>query len=207
MKSSTSWSAAPKVEFLSLARRALAAQGVAMALPSTLHRFELDLSDVDRGVYESLEFRIAKHPSETTEYALVRVLAYALEYRPELEFGPGLSTSDEPALSVVLPTGEIDLWLDVGGPSADRLHKASKRAKDVVVYTHRDPASLRQEWDGKRIHRREDIRVVSVPRALLRELSSSFGRTNAWSVLRTEGVVYVTCGGETREWTPEFGGL
>ena len=178
-----------------------------MALPSTLHRFELNLSDVDRGVYETLEFRIAKHPSETTEYALVRVLCYALEYRADLEFGPGLSNSAEPALSVTTPVGEIELWIDIGGPSADRLHKASKRARKVVVYTHRDLHSLQQEWAGKRIHRRDEIRVVRVPRPLLRDLSPGFGRTNDWSVLRTEGVVYVTCGGETREWTPEEGGL
>jgi uncharacterized protein YaeQ len=105
------------------------------------------------------------------------------------------------------PGGDIDLWIDIGAPSAERLHKAAKRANQLVVYTHRDIQALRQDWEGKRIHRRDEIRVVSVPRSLLRELAPSFGRTNQWSVLRTEGLVYVTCGGETREWTPEVGGL
>lgn len=178
-----------------------------MALPSTLHRFEIDLSDVDRGVYESLSFRIAKHPSETAEYALVRVLAYALEYRPELEFGPGLCNADEPALCVRSPTGAIEQWIDIGGPSAERLHKAGKLAESVVVYTHRDAQLLRRDWAGKRIHRGDHVRVVEVDRRVLERLAEELGRNNAWTILRNDGLVYVTIGDVTEEVVVEVGGL
>lgn len=178
-----------------------------MALPSTLHKFELQLSDVDRGVYETLSFRIAKHPSETSEYALVRVLAYALEYSPELEFGPGLCNADEPALSTSSATGRLELWIDIGGPSAERLHKASKQAESVVVYTHRDAELLRKDWSGKRIHRAEQIRVVEVDRRVLQDLAAELGRNNDWTVLRNDGVVYVTVDGVSREMPLVVGGI
>lgn len=170
-----------------------------MALPSTLHRFELGLSDVDRGVYEQLEFRLAKHPSETSEFAIVRLLAYALEYEEGLEFGPGLYEADEPALSKLDAYGSIEKWLDIGGPSAERLHKASKKSGCVVVYTHRDVLHLQQDWSGKKIHQREEIRVISIPLKLVRAVVPCLGRNNQWDILRTEGILYITAGGETFE--------
>ena len=163
-----------------------------MALPSSLHRFTVDLSDVDRGVYEQLEFRLVRHPSETVAFALVRVLAYALEYTPELAFGRGIGAADEPALSSPNAHGGIGVWLDVGAPSADRLHKASKLADAVVVYTHRPLEHVQREWASRTIHRAEDIRVVFVPPELIDPLEPTLDRNNAWQVLRTEGVVYVT---------------
>ncbi|MFT6397754.1 MAG: hypothetical protein ACJAYU_002509 [Bradymonadia bacterium] len=174
-----------------------------MALPSTLHRFELGLSDVDRGVYEQLEFRIAKHPSESADFALVRLLAYALEYEEGLEFGPGLYEATEPALSKRDMHGTIEKWVDIGAPSADRLHKASKKAGSVVVYSHREMNHLEQDWSGKKIHQKEDIRVVLIPRKLIRAVTPSLGRTNRWDLLRTEGILYITAGGETHEGTVE----
>lgn len=179
-----------------------AGAGVALALPSTLHRFSVDLSDVDRGVYEHLDFRLARHPSETVAYALVRVIAYALEYRERLEFGPGLCRGDEPALLVPGDHGSIDTWIDVGAPSADRLHKANKHADSVVVYTHRDLEFLRREWASRPIHQAEHIRVVAVPHPLLDALETTFGRGNAWTVLRSDGVLYVTVGDDT--WSGEI---
>ncbi len=168
-----------------------------MALPSSLHRFTIDLSDVDRGVYEQLEFRLVKHPSESTEYALVRVIAYAMEYAEFLEFGPGLCESEVPALSTMNEHGGIGVWLDIGGPSADRLHKATKAADQVIIYTHRDLEPLYKEWSSRSIHQAESIRVVHVPRPLLRDLSPTLDRNNAWTLLRTEGVLYVTVNDET----------
>lgn len=168
-----------------------------MALPSSLHRFTIELSDVDRNVYDTLEFRLVRHPSETVQYALVRVLAYALEHGPTLEFGPGLCKGDEPALRETNDHGGVGLWLDVGAPSADRLHKASKLADRVVVYTHRDLDLLRKEWASRPIHAADEIRVVVVPERFLRALEPTFERNNHWSLTRTDGQVYVMIGGDT----------
>lgn len=168
-----------------------------MALPSTLHKFSIALSDVDRGVYETLDFRLVRHPSETVDFALVRVLAYALEYAPELTFGPGLCVADEPALSSLGEHGQMAQWIDIGAPSADRLHKANKHADQVIIYTHRELEHLHREWSSRAIHQAETIRVVCVDTDLLAALGETFDRTNTWELLRTEGVLYVTVNGTT----------
>ena len=96
-----------------------------MALSSTVYNFDVTLSDVDRGVYETLAIRAACHPSETIEYLLTRVLAYCLEYTEGITFSKGLAEPDEPAVLVRDLTGRITGWIEVGAPDADRLHKAS----------------------------------------------------------------------------------
>ncbi len=165
-----------------------------MALPSTLHRFAIDLSDVDRGVYEQLEFQLALHPSETVAYAITRVMAMCLEWREGLTFGRGIGAADEPALSLQALHGGTALWVDVGAPSADRLHRASKHADETVVYSHRDEPALRQAWAGADVYDAESIRVIMIDPALLVALEDVFDRRNAWQVLRTENTVYVSVG-------------
>src|SRR5712671_2178158 len=100
-----------------------------MALTATIHNFDIELADSDRGVFESLALRVARHPSESEEYLLTRVLAYALEYRPGIEFSKGgLSDTDDPPLSVRDLTGRWVSWIEVGLPDAARLHRAAKAA-------------------------------------------------------------------------------
>src|SRR5688500_9534408 len=113
----------------------------AVALTATIYTFDIQLAHVDRGVYETLALRAARHPSETEEYLLTRVLAYCLEYAEGIAFSKGLAEPDEPALAVRDLTGALRVWIDVGAPDAARLHKASKAAPRVAVYTHRDPAA------------------------------------------------------------------
>src|ERR1700760_2762277 len=97
-----------------------------MALGATIHVFDIELADSDRGVYESFELRVARHPSEAPDYLLTRVLAYCLEYTEGISFSSGLSTPDEPTIAVRDLTGALRVWIDVGAPSAERLHRASK---------------------------------------------------------------------------------
>src|ERR1700733_15724227 len=108
-----------------------------MALSATIYVFGIELADSDRNVYESLELRLARHPSETADYLLTRVLAYCLEYTEGIAFSRGLSEPDEPAIAVRDLTGALRSWIEVGSPDAARLHKASKSAPRVVVYTHK----------------------------------------------------------------------
>lgn len=115
-----------------------------MALTATLHTLRVALNDADRGVYETLEVRIARHPSETLTYMLSRTLAYCLFWAPEITFSKGLSTVDEPALWIKTPDDRVELWIEVGHPSAERLHKASKSAARVVVCTAQDPQAFRR---------------------------------------------------------------
>src|SRR5918997_4520707 len=113
-----------------------------MALTATIHNFDIQLSDVDRGVYESLALRVARQPSETEEYLLTRVIAYCLEYAEGIAFSKGLAEPDEPPIAVRDLTGALKVWIDIGAPDAARLHKASKAAGRVALYTHKDPAQI-----------------------------------------------------------------
>jgi uncharacterized protein YaeQ len=91
-----------------------------LALPSTIHRFQIQLSDTGRGVYEDLDLRIARHPSETVSFLLTRVFAYCIAFEEGIAFASGLSTPDDPALWVKDLTGRITKWIEVGLPAPDR---------------------------------------------------------------------------------------
>src|SRR5688572_18431649 len=116
-----------------------------MALGATIYNFDVELADTDRNVYDSLALRVARHPSESEEYLVARLLTYLLEYAEGIEFSRGVSDPDEPAIAVRDLTGAIKAWIDIGTPDAARLHKASKAAARVAVYTHKDPAQRSEE--------------------------------------------------------------
>src|SRR3954452_10842049 len=138
-----------------------------MALGATIYNFDVDLADSDRGVYESLALRVARHPSESEEFLLTRLIAYLLEFTAGIEFSRGLSDPDEPAIAVKDLTGAVLTWIEVGTPDAARLHKASKASRRVAVYTHKDPAQFLTRLAGERIHRAEAVEVWSLERGFV----------------------------------------
>lgn len=95
-----------------------------MAQTDPIYVLTIDLNDVDRGVYERLELRVARHPSETAEFMLIRVFAYCLEYEAGIAFGNDISSGDEPAVLVRYPTGRLTGWFEVGMPDASRVHRS-----------------------------------------------------------------------------------
>ena len=166
-----------------------------MALTATVHRIRVALSDVDREVYESLDLRIARHPSESMRYMLTRTLAYCLSYEEGIRFSKGgLSSTDEPPIAVRDPTGVLLVWIDVGSPSAERLHRAAKAARRVAIFTHVPLAVLRREASSRAIHRVEDIEVHRIEAALLDELEPRIERHTELDLVRTEGQLYLTLG-------------
>ncbi len=164
-----------------------------------LHRFEIALADVDRGVYADLDLRVARHPSEDEPYLLTRVLAFALEHKDGLAFSKGLSEADEPALWVKSGDGRVVEWIEVGAPAADRLHRAAKLAERVVVWCHRRVDMLQQRCAKERVHKGESITVVKVPAALLDALAARLDRNNRWDLSRHDGRVTVVVGGDVIE--------
>jgi uncharacterized protein YaeQ len=168
-----------------------------MALSATVYHLQIDLSDVDRGVYEALDLRVARHPSESMPYMLTRVLAYALLFEEGIAFSKGLSTADEPALWVRDLQGNLRVWVEIGTPSADRLHKASKASPRVVVFTHHDPRHLIKEAQSRPIHKAEQIEVYALAPAFLAELEALMDRNVRWTLLRNDGLLYVTVGEQT----------
>ena len=168
-----------------------------MALSATIYNFQIELADADREVYESLELRAARHPSESEEYFVTRVLAYALEYREGIAFSRGISEPEEPAITVRDLTGAITAWIEVGAPDAARLHKASKAASRVVVYTHRDPQQLLRNLAGEKIHRAASIELYAVDRGLVRDLAAKLERRMAFAMSVAGQTVYLSIGEAT----------
>ncbi|QIK62184.1 YaeQ family protein [Leucobacter viscericola] len=161
-----------------------------MAIGSMMHTFTVQLADVDRGVYEDFNIRVARHPSETDAFMMTRLLAYCLEYEEGIEFGGGVSTTDEPAVLVRDLTGKITAWIEVGAPDAARLHFGSKLADRTAVYTHRDPAKLLASWEGKTIYNAEAIRFRSFEPAFISDAVAKLERRNTLSLSVTEGQMY-----------------
>lgn len=170
-----------------------------MALTATLHTFDIELSDSDRGVYETLALRVARHPSETAEALVTRVLAYCLEYAEGVAFSKGLAEPDEPALAVRDLTGTIRVWIDVGAPDAARMHRASKAAARVVVYTHKEPRTVTRQWAGERIHRAAELELYQLEPALLSALVTRLKRRMVFALSVSGGQLYITIGGELLE--------
>lgn len=168
-----------------------------MAIGSVMHTFTVHLADVDRGVYEDLSVRIARHPSETAANVLLRVLAYALEYEVGISFSEGISATSEPALSVRDATGLITAWIEVGAPDAARLHAGSKAAGRVAVYTQREPERLAQAWAGKTVHRAADIPVYSFDRGFVEDAATALERRNEVTVSVTERELYLDVNGRS----------
>ena len=162
-----------------------------------MYNVTVDLSDVDRGVYEKFDLRLAMHPSETAEYLATRLLAYCLEYTEGIEFTSGLSSGDEPAIVVRDLTGRTTAWIEVGMPDADRLHRASKLADRVALYTHRDIRNVLKELDRRKIHRAEEIPIYTFGRGFIEELAGRVERRVAMSLSVTERHLYLDVGGHS----------
>ena len=168
-----------------------------MALGATIYVFKIDLADADRGVYEPLELRVARHPSETEEHLLTRVLAYCLEYTEGISFSNGLFEADQPTIAVRDLTGVLRVWIDVGAPEAARLHRASKLAPRVVIYTNKDAVQLAARLAGERIHRIEALELYAVDRDWLAALAARLTRRTQFTLTVAERNLYVSLGEET----------
>lgn len=168
-----------------------------MALSSTMHTFDVALSNIDRGVYETLSIKAARHPSETEEYLITRVLAYCLEYAEGIAFSKGLADPDEPPISVRDLTGALVSWIEIGGPDAARLHKASKASPRVALYTHKDPRLLLRGYEGQRIHRAEQIELYAPDREVIAAVVSRLDRRVNFALTVTDGQLFLDIAGKT----------
>ena len=167
-----------------------------MAIGATIHQFSVQLSHVDRGVYESLDLRVARHPSESEEFLCARLLAFCLEQREGLAFSKGLNEPDQPALEVRDLTGTLKEWIEIGAPDAPRLHRASKAAQRVAVYTHHDAERYWATLTGEKIHRAEALELYGLDRALVAALVARLDRRMAFDLSVTDGTLYLTLGEE-----------
>lgn len=147
-----------------------------MALGATMYGLRIELSDVDRGVYETLDLRLARQPSETLEYMVTRLFAYCLEFTEGIELTEGVAAGDQPAVLVRDLTGRVTAWVEVGMPDAGRLHRGSKLAGRCAVYTHRNVTQVLAELNGRNIHRAGDIPVYGFGRGFVEEVAAALQR-------------------------------
>lgn len=164
-----------------------------MALPATMRKFEISLADSDRQIYETIELRVAQHPSESERYLVARVIARALEHAEGLEFSKGgVSDDEEPALVQRDLRGDLRAWIEIGSPSPDRVHKASKAAPRVAIYAWKNPEQLAADIVARRVHR--DPELYALPPEWLDAVAATLDRTNRWDLAVTGGTLYLTIG-------------
>jgi uncharacterized protein YaeQ len=171
-----------------------------MAAGATIRTLNISLSDVDRAMYETFELRLAQHPSESLPYFWCRVLAYGLSYRDGIRFSKGgLSNAEEAPLAVWNDDGTMVTWIDIGAPSAERLHKASKAADNVELYSSVRLDLLQKEANKKRVHQLDQIVVWCLAPDMLDALAALAARQMTLELVRTEGQLYATVNGSVVE--------
>jgi uncharacterized protein YaeQ len=158
---------------------------------STVYHFSIDLSDTDRGVYESFKLPTALHPSESLEFMMARVVAFTLEYGEGISFSPGIGATEDPAISIKGLDGRLLAWIDVGAPSAERLHRAAKAAQRVAVYCHRSADVVYQQLTTAPIFRGEEVAFYSFDEGFISSLVDTLDRRNEMTISRSDGTVYV----------------
>jgi uncharacterized protein YaeQ len=167
-----------------------------LALTATIYNFDVELADNNRAVYESLAVRLARHPSESEEYLVARLLAYLLEYVDGIEFSRGLFDPNDPAIFVRDLTGTIRTWIEIGTPDAARLHRASKSADRVVVYTHKDPAQFLKQLSGEKIFRGEALELYALERAIVAAIAARLERRLSFNLAVIDQELYLSIGSE-----------
>ena len=170
-----------------------------MALPSTIYRANIQLSDIDHGVYETIQTTVAQHPSETEERLVARLLALAIFYETELTFTKGISATDEPDLWIIGPDGRTKFWVEVGLPESDRISKACRHAEKVALLACGKALS---NWDQQhlpKLQKLNNLTTVSVDQAFISTLASWLERTVNWSITITEGTLYLMTNDVTYE--------
>lgn len=168
-----------------------------MALTSTLYRFRIELSDMEKSNYQSLDLRVAQHPSESMTYLLTRVFAYALSYEDGLEFSPeGLNNPEGPTIRSLDhsrgSSNDVKLWIEIGNPSERKMHKASKASKQLRIYTYKDPNVLMGEMAKHDIFNKNKIEVYAIESNFLERLEPIVKKENRWNLIFNDGVMMLS---------------
>lgn len=174
-----------------------------MALKSTIFKAELQVSDLDRNHFATHSLTIARHPSETDERMMVRILAFALNADEALEFGRGLSSEGEPDLVKRDLTGAIELWIDVGLPDEREIRKAAGRAREVKVYIYGGRSAAL--WWGQNedaLARLRNLTVVEIPDAIAGQVTSLAERNMRLDCTIQDRQIWLAANGETIHFEP-----
>lgn len=175
-----------------------------MALKATIFKAQIGIADMDRGYYAEHALTLARHPSETDERMMLRILAFALNADERLEFGKGLSDEDEPGLWRRTLTGAIESWIDIGQPDARRLRKACGRADRVVVYSYGRGADIWWKQTGGELARHDNLAVWALAQEATQALAAMSGRGMRLQFNIQEGVVFASDDKESVQLEPQL---
>lgn len=168
-----------------------------MAIKSTIFKADVQIADMDRHYYANHQLTLARHPSETDERMMMRVLAFVLNASEALSFGKGLSADDEPDLWQKDLTGAIELWIEVGQPDEKRILKACGRANQVIVYPYAHNSPIWWNGIGSRIERAKNLRILNVPQATSAALALMAHRNMQLQCTIQDGQTWITADDET----------
>ncbi|MDP3512882.1 MAG: YaeQ family protein [Sulfuritalea sp.] len=176
-----------------------------MALKSTIFKVELQIADLDRNYYQNHTLTVARHPSETDERMMVRVLAFAMHADPALVFGKGLSSEDEPDLWRKDLTGAIELWIDVGLPDEKRIRRACGRSQQVVVLTYGGRvADMWWQQNQAALQRQDKLTVINLSTEDSRALAALAERGMQLQCTLQEAELWLIVDGENTRIVPEI---
>ncbi|VXB01316.1 YaeQ family protein [Massilia sp. 9I] len=168
-----------------------------MALKATIYKADLSIADMDRNYYGDHSLTIARHPSETDERVMIRVLAFALHADPALAFTKDLFDVEEPALWLKDLTGAIQTWIEVGQPDEKRLMKAAGRSGKVVVYSYSATSDIWFKGISKQIDRARNVSVVNIPNEASVQLEKMAKRNMQLQCTIQDGQIWLTDGVDT----------
>jgi len=168
-----------------------------MALKATIYKADLSIADMDRNYYQEHALTIARHPSETDERVMIRLLAFALHADPLLTYGKDLFDVEEPALWLKDLTGAIDLWIEVGQPDERRLMKAAGRAEHVVVYSYSATSNIWFKGLASKLERTKKISIINIPAETSTQLEQMAQRSMQLQCTIQDGQVWLTDGERT----------
>ena len=168
-----------------------------MAIKSTIFKADVQIADMDRHYYAQHQLTLARHPSETDERMMMRVLAFVLNASEALSFGKGISADDEPDLWQKDLTGAIELWIEVGQPDEKRILKACGRATRVIVYPYAHNSPIWWNGIGSRIERAKNLRVLNVPQATSAALARMAQRNMQLQCTIQDGQTWITADDES----------
>lgn len=176
-----------------------------MAINATIFKADLQISDMDRNYYENHQLTLARHPSETDERLMVRILAFAMFAHERLQFGKGLSTDDEPELWKRSLSDEIELWIDLGQLDEKRIKKACNRSEKVCIYTYQSGSATAwwQQIETK-LTRYKNLNIIHLSDDISKSLAGFCNRNMQLQCNIQDGQIWFSDNQHTTEITPIY---
>ena len=163
-----------------------------MALKATIYKAELQIADMDRNYYQEHILTLARHPSETDERMMIRLLAFAIHASDSLTFTKGLFDTEEPDLWQKDLTGAIQLWIEVGQPDEKRLMKACGRSEKVVVYSYGATSHIWFKQIANKLERAKNLSVINIPSDAAAQLQKMANRNMQLQCTIQDGQIWLT---------------